>query len=121
MQMAAERTVMTVRGPVDVASLGFTLTHEHPYCRLRQAHHRYDFPDQVDDEELVTAEVGAFRAAGGGAMVDLTVPDIGRSPERLAALSERTGLSIVMGCGWYRESYYEASERLDRRPVAELA
>jgi predicted metal-dependent phosphotriesterase family hydrolase len=35
----------------------------------------------VDDDELVTAEVDADRLAGGGAMVDLTVPDIGRSPD----------------------------------------
>src|SRR6185437_12214392 len=97
------------------------LTHEHPYCRLRQARHRYDFPDQVDDDDLVVAEVGAFRSAGGGAMVDLTVPDIGRSPERLVALSKRTGVTIVMGCGWYRESYYEPSERLEQRQVPELA
>lgn len=38
--MGEERTVMTVRGPVAAADLGFTLTHEHPYCRLRQAEHR---------------------------------------------------------------------------------
>jgi phosphotriesterase-related protein len=119
--MADERRVMTVRGPVPADALGFTLTHEHPYCLLRQAPHRYDFPDQVDDDDLVTAEVGAYRAAGGGTLVDLTVPDIGRSPEKLVTLSERTGLHIVMGCGWYRESYYRPEERLGQRQVAELA
>ena len=78
--MADERTVMTVRGQMPASECGFTLTHEHPYCVLRQAEHRYDFPDQVDDDELVAAEVGAFAGLGGQTIVDLTVPDIGRQP-----------------------------------------
>ncbi len=119
--MDGEPTVMTVRGPIAAAQCGFTLTHEHPFCILRQAHHRYDFPDQIDDEDLVASEVGAFADLGGRTLVDLTVPDIGRSPERLRTLAERTGVQIVMGCGWYRESYYRPESRLDRRPVAELA
>ena len=119
--MADEPTVMTVRGPIPAVELGFTLTHEHPYCILRQAHHRYDFPDQLDDDDLVAAEVGAYREQGGRSMVDLTTPDIGRAPERLRALSERTGVQIVMGCGWYRESYYRAESQLDRRSVGSIA
>jgi phosphotriesterase-related protein len=114
-------TVMTVRGPMPAAELGFTLTHEHPYCRLRQAPHRYDFPDQVEDDELIASEVGAFVALGGRSMVDLTTPQIGRQPAKLVALSERVGINIVMGCGWYRESYYLPEERLDQRQVDELA
>ena len=119
--MADNRTVMTVKGPMPAADCGFTLTHEHPYCVLRQAEHRYDFPDQVDDDELVTAEVGAFAALGGRTIVDLTTPDIGRQPERIRTLSERTGLNVIMGCGWYRESYYRPESRLIQRQVADLA
>ncbi len=119
--MADERSVMTVRGPIAARDLGFTLTHEHPYCRLRQAEHRYDFPDQVEDDDLIVAEVGAFATLGGRSLVDLTTPQIGRSPEKLVALAERTGLNIVMGCGWYREYYYLPEDRLDRRQVPELA
>src|SRR5919106_1015862 len=108
--MSDGATVMTVRGPVDGAELGFVLPHEHPYCKLRQAHHRYDFPDQYEDDEVVIEEVTAFRDVGGGTIVDLTVPEIGRAPERLAALSEAAGINIVMGCGWYRESHYPPAE-----------
>ena len=118
---AATPTVMTVRGPIPAADLGFTLTHEHPYCRLRQAPHRYDFPDQVEDDELIASEVGAFVELGGRSMVDLTTPQIGRQPAKLVALSERVGINIVMGCGWYRESYYLPEERLDQRQVDDLA
>lgn len=113
--------VMTLKGPVDRSDLGFTLPHEHAYCRLRQAPYRYDFPDQFADEETVVSELEGFVAQGGGTLVDLTVPNNGREPEKLLRLSERTGLHIVMGCGWYRENYFEPTDDLLRRQVSELA
>ena len=36
-------------------------------------------------------------------------------------LSERTGLHIVMGCGWYRGAYYPAEALIERRSVDDLA
>jgi predicted metal-dependent phosphotriesterase family hydrolase len=121
MNVADHAIVMTVNGPVPANQIGFTLPHEHPYCKLRQAEHRYDFPDQFEDDDVVASEVVGFRELGGGTMVDLTTPSIGRDPERLRELSNRTGIKIVMGCGWYRGSYYRPEDRLDRRPVADLA
>jgi phosphotriesterase-related protein len=53
--------------------------------------------------------------------VDLTLPGVGRDPARLVRLSERTGLHVVMGCGWYRGAYYPAEARIDRRTVDDLA
>ena len=119
--MSEPGSVMTVLGPVPADELGYVLPHEHPYCQLRQAAHRYDFPDQFDDDRVVTAEVAAFGELGGTTLVDLTVPDIGRSPERLRKLSENTGVQIVMGCGWYRGNYYRAQDVIERRTVGSLA
>ena len=114
-------TAMTVLGPIPGDQLGYVLPHEHPYCQLRQASHRYDFPGQFDDDRVVTAEVAAFGELGGTTLVDLTVPDIGRSPERLRKLSENTGVQIVMGCGWYRGNYYRPEDVIERRTVGSLA
>ena len=114
-------SVMTVLGPIPADQLGYVLPHEHPYCRLRQAEHRYDFPDQFDADRVVTAEVAAFGALGGTTLVDLTVPDIGRSPERLRKLSQNTGVQIVMGCGWYRGNYYRPEDVIERRTAGSLA
>ena len=114
-------TVMTVRGPVAGADLGFTLPHEHIYCTLRHADYRYDVADQFVDEDVMADEVQAFADLGGGAIFDLSVPDNGRSPRRLRTLSERTGLHFVMGCGWYRGNYYLPEERIDRRSTDDLA
>ena len=119
--MSEPGSVMTVLGPIPADRLGYVLPHEHPYCQLRQAAHRYDFPDQFDDDRVVTAEVAAFGELGGTTLVDLTVPDIGRSPERLRKLSENTGVQIVMGCGWYRGNYYRSEELIDKRTVGSLA
>lgn len=113
--------VMTLTGPVDSRELGFTLPHEHAYCRLRQAPYRYDFPDQFADDDVIADELDGFVAQGGATLVDLTVPNNGREPEKLRALSERTGLNVVMGCGWYRENYFEPTDDLLRRQVGDLA
>ncbi|MDE0288212.1 MAG: hypothetical protein OXM88_06480, partial [bacterium] len=114
-------TVMTVLGPVPADELGFTLPHEHVYCTLRHADYRYDVADQFVDEDVMADEVGDFADLGGATIFDLSVPDNGRSPRRLRALSERTGVHFVMGCGWYRGNYYLPEERIDRRSADDLA
>ena len=35
--------------------------------------------------------------------------------------SERTGIQVVMGCGWYRDCYYPAAAEIERRSVDSLA
>ena len=113
--------VQTVRGPVAPDQVGYTLPHEHTYCQLWGARHRFDFPHQLEDDDVLADEVNLFRAQGGTTIVDLTLDEIGRNPEKLRALSERTGVDIVMGCGWYRDGYYLPEDRLDRRTVNDLA
>ena len=113
--------VMTVTGPIDASQIGFTLPHEHTYCQLWMAHHRFDFPNQLEDDDVFADELRVFKAQGGTCLVDLTLREIGRKPEKLRQLSMATGVAVVMGCGWYREGYYLPEDRLDRRPVAELA
>jgi predicted metal-dependent phosphotriesterase family hydrolase len=113
--------VQTVLGPVAGASLGFTLPHEHTYCELWLIPDRHDFAGQLADEELLIEELGAFKRQGGGCLVDVTLPGIGRNPRGLRSLSERSGLHIVMGTGWYRQPWYPAEDLIDRRGVNELA
>jgi phosphotriesterase-related protein len=102
-------------------SIGFTLPHEHTAIALWHIPSRWDYWELTPDEPIIEAELGRFRAAGGSCLTDLTLPGVGRDPARLAGLSERTGLHIVMGGGWYREAYYPAEARIDGRPVDDLA
>jgi len=49
-----------------------------------------------------------YRAAGGGCIVDLTPIGVGRDPEGLRTLSERSGVAVVMGTGFYVNDYHPA-------------
>lgn len=115
---------MTVRGPVDPAELGVVLAHDHLLCDSWRIVEDYAFV--VDDEELACDEAAVFRAAGGGTICDPTNIGLGRDPDALRRISDRTGLHVVMGCGWYRERAYpdyvreETAARLAERLVAEI-
>jgi predicted metal-dependent phosphotriesterase family hydrolase len=111
----------TVLGRVPVADLGFVLPHEHTGIHLWQIPNRWDYWELTPDDAIVLPELGAFRAAGGGSLVDLTLPGVGRDPERLRRYASASGLHVVMGTGWYREAYYPAEARVDRRSVDDLA
>ena len=113
--------VQTVLGPVDPANLGFTLPHEHTAIALWQVPNRWDYWELTRDAPIITEELVRFRDAGGSTLVDLTLPGVGRDPSWLVQLARGTGLNLVMGCGWYRESYYPAEARIDRRSVEDLA
>jgi predicted metal-dependent phosphotriesterase family hydrolase len=96
---------MTVTGPVDAQRLGMTLPHEHLLIDLARITRNFDH--LLHDVSLASEEAERFRLAGGQSVVDLTNRNIGRNPIALRQISERTGLNIVMGCGWYREPYFD--------------
>lgn len=60
----------------------------------------------LDDPELATREAALFRKAGGGTIVDLNTADLGRHPVALRDIALRTGLNIVMGCGYYHAGFH---------------
>lgn len=113
--------VQTVTGPLPAERVGFTLPHEHTVCYLWHIPGRWDYWELTPDEDVIAGELAVFQAQGGTCLVDVTLPGIGRDPAWLRRLSERTGLSIVMGAGWYRGAYFPVEALIDRRGVDELA
>lgn len=113
--------VQTVLGAVAPGDLGFTLPHEHTKCSLWWIESRWDYWELIGDEPRINEELAAFKALGGGTLVDVTPIGIGRDLTRLARLSQATGLHIVAGAGWYRQAYYPAEARIDRRSIDDLA
>lgn len=111
--------IQTVTGPVDPGELGFTLPHEHIHLEMWNSDGE-GCVSQIDDDEVLAAELAAFAGVGGTCLVDQTPRAAGRRPERLRKLSERTGVKIVTATGWYTEPYYPPAEELDRRPVSEI-
>jgi phosphotriesterase-related protein len=113
--------VQTVLGPIDPTDLGVTLPHEHTQIALWHVPARWDYWQLTRDEPVILEELARFRAAGGGAIVDLTLDGVGRDPAWLQAIARASGLHVVMGCGWYRTAYYPPEARIDRRSVDDLA
>jgi phosphotriesterase-related protein len=127
--VTAAGQVMTVRGPIAAADLGVTLMHEHLFIDLSHLWdppvHEWQKPlvdaelaletrgllqvdpyisrtnMKLDDLPLAVAELGPFRELGGATVVDLTTTGIKPQPDALREASERSGVHIISGCGWY--------------------
>lgn len=142
------RRVTTVLGDVDASALGFVLNHEHLLVRLwipeDARSERFSEPlrwsnlgwvrqywassadnTRLTSERLAIQELHRYKAAGGGTLVELTLPGAGRRPAALKRISEATGVHIIMGCGayvapthpsWIRRA---SAERIAERLVAE--
>jgi phosphotriesterase-related protein len=113
--------VMTVSGPIPPEKVGFTLPHEHTGIQLWHIPDRWDYWELTPDTDAVLDDLRELRRRGGSTLVDLTLPGVGRDPERLRRLASRTGVQVVMGTGWYRQSHYPADAMIDRRSVDDLA
>ena len=50
-------------------------------------------------------EAAWYNEAGGNTLVDSTPRGLGRDPEGLQYISRKTGVHVVMGCGWYVHEY----------------
>src|SRR5438045_6091040 len=98
-------TVMTVTGPVEAGRLGFTLMHEHLLLDLMRD--AWIGNNILNDPELAELEVLRFKEVGGRTLVDTTNRGLAQDPLAVKAIAERSALNVVLGCGWYRETYYE--------------
>jgi phosphotriesterase-related protein len=131
--------VQTVTGTIDSSELGVTLTHEHVlndvsswwhetssvgldpgvFAREKVAmdnlwdlkHDPFGNRDnlRLDDIDLAVEEVTRFAALGGRSIVETTGLGIGRDLAGLRAVSERTGIAIIAGTGFYLEAAQPAS------------
>ncbi|WP_425148644.1 phosphotriesterase family protein [Deinococcus sp.] len=109
--------VRTVRGDLNPALLGLTLSHEHLYAVPPPDASEPDL--MIDDLGVMARELTLFRAAGGGTVVEMTTPDYGRDGRRLLELSRRSGVHIVAATGYNKARF---AERLTAgRSVQELS
>lgn len=127
------RHVETVLGPIPADRLGHTQFHEHLICdltrktrpgaelpgdsreeiteitlenyyRVRREHPPINL--RLDDREVAAQELALYAEAGGRTIVDATSIGLGRDPLALRELAERTGVNVVMGCGYYWSDYH---------------
>lgn len=126
--------VLTVTGPVEPSRLGQTLMHEHIFVDFKfagslrpdpatdaglslqpvtldnlakaRAGHWIADNDFLGDFEESLAEVAAYKAIGGGTIVDVSGIRLGRDPVGLLKISNASGLNVVMGGSWYQKRYH---------------
>lgn len=111
---------MTVTGPIPADQLGFTLIHEHLFLDLMRDDWSND--NFLNDPDLTYQELMRYKDAGGVSLVDQTSGGLrgnDQHPLAIREMAERTGLNIVLGCGWYRETYYDP--RLWREKTDQIA
>ncbi|HEY3397523.1 MAG TPA: phosphotriesterase-related protein [Armatimonadota bacterium] len=141
--------IQTVLGPVEREQLGLTLPHDHLFidltCQFAKpteanareqayepvgpehyellARNPYALRDNLllDDVDLTVAEISRFQAAGGRTVVDCTSVGAGRDVAKLVAVAQRTGLNIIMGCGYYlQETHPPELAELSPEAMAEV-
>jgi phosphotriesterase-related protein len=97
--------VETVRGPVDVDSLGLTLMHEHVFVLNEEVRQNYpagwNEDDRVDD---AITKLNALVAQDCQTIVDPTVLGLGRDIGRIRRVADGTELNIIVATGLYTYS-----------------
>lgn len=75
----------------------------------------------LNDEDIAAEELTFFKNAGGNTVVDASLPGIGRNPEGLARISDKTGLNIIMGTGFYvGETHPQALTHMTEEAIGAL-
>ena len=135
---------VTVTGLIPADRIGRTLPHEHLFADMTYAFPAHDEsayrPITIDrlgeirtdlminvnnitlDDSCGQAEELAKAAALGiDTLVELTLPNIGRNPVRMAEVARHTGVNVICGSGWYlRHHQREWTRRAAREELAEI-
>lgn len=108
--------VRTILGDIAPDALGLTLGHEHVYA---------DPPDVADEdlhldgEAKSIAELMSFRAAGGGAVIDMTTIDYGRHATIVGRVSKATGVHVIVPTGFNKARFADSfSSRMTTGEIA---
>ena len=145
--MAFVRTVLGDKSPEE---LGVTLPHEHLLIDLKRIFVeptktnekamaskpvalenlgwiRINYSRNLDniglyDEQTTIEEALKYKKAGGGCIVETTGVCQGRDPIALARIAHATGLNVVMGAGYYVDSFHppDMNERGEDEIVEEI-
>jgi phosphotriesterase-related protein len=97
-------TVETVKGPVEVDSLGPTLMHEHVFVLSTEHMQNYGTGGWWDEDARVAdavARLNSVRAKGITTIVDPTVWGLGRYIPRIQRIAEQVDVNIVVATGLY--------------------
>jgi 5-phospho-D-xylono-1,4-lactonase len=97
--------IRTVLGDIPPGELGACDAHDHLFLASPALPGR-----QLDDAEAALAELTAFAAAGGGAVVQWTPWGMGPRTGELPALSRRSGVHVVSATGLHQARHYDQGD-----------
>jgi len=101
--------LITTLGPRSADALGMILPHEHIFVDLRTPDTPgYAEAEAADVVALMAPEIERIKAQGITALVECTPVGVGRRADLDRAVSEATGLPIVVSTGIYREPWVPA-------------
>ncbi len=101
--------LMTSLGPKRADELGLILPHEHIFVDLRTPDQPGYAEGNADDVlRLMGPEIRQAQAVGVTALVECSAVGVGRRADILKAVSEATGLPLVVPTGIYREPWVPA-------------
>lgn len=96
--------IMTVTGPVEASPAGVVDAHNHVW--IEPVEGAAEGAPVLDDFAAIAAELGDYRRAGGGMIVDCQPGGCGRSGLAMRALSISSGLPIIASTGYHLRKYY---------------
>ena len=97
-------SVPTTAGDTEAGDLGAVLMHEHVFIRTEPLQQGWPGFGGWDTEAEVAAareRLGRLGQAGVGAILDMTVPGLGRDPALVARAAEGTGVKVLFATGYY--------------------
>ena len=97
-----QKIIMTVKGPIDAESLGFTLSHEHILVDFIGADKTgYDRWNRQEVIKKVLPYLKEIKLLGCKSVFDCTPAFLGRDPLLLKQLADQTSLNVVTNTGLY--------------------
>ena len=95
----------TVKGDVPSSAMGLTYSHEHIViddCYVTGKHPEF----LLNDVDKISEELLSFYNAGGRTVIDTMPANAGRNVLKSVAVSEKSGVQIVVPTGIHLEQYY---------------
>ncbi len=112
--------VRTVCGDIDSSELGSTQCHEHLF--IREGVSALINPSLCIESSLkVFQELQAYKACGGGALVDAQPVGCGRMPRLLEEVSEASGVHIIASTGFHKMTFYPDNHWIRKMDAENLA
>jgi phosphotriesterase-related protein len=106
------KKIYTLKGPVDVDTLGLILPHEHLFTDLRGPHvPEYAQGEPAAVRKVVSPYLAEAAAAGATALVECSTMGVGRNLNVLQSLADATSMHIIAPTGVYREAFIPVSLR----------